>query len=422
MKLIHNFTLLAALTFATFSCKAMESNEQVSSLNDDSTTKPLTSMELAKQYGYIGCLIKQIGTSNNAQLPELVTDLIIKFVKDDLIKSIPQEKMGKLIFEQTFTIPIHDWIHSLDHHPMKSEVALGTKNRVVLWDIEKARSDELTINASSQSPAYMMHLKYSPHGKLLAGATKTDLSIWDLTTRTVTHSMPGIVNDMLFTPDETQLVIGTDQRIIIWNLLFNTFKETSFEIKLGDSQKLHITCSSDGTTFAHNNAHGIIVWDFHHASIIKQIDYDKPQGSIAFGHDKTQRAYALRNKILMDTDEVQNNASAPNRKIGMLIYCSLINKYFLINQNFLTVKITSLYYGPPIEEFDLQTFDPHDNSFNLLKKFYNLNQYTFNNNGTKLAILYQPVKEKIITTQITHVDLFPDFTIEQLRAMVNGKI
>jgi hypothetical protein len=393
-------------------------DEQVSSLNNDSTKKPLTSMELAKRYGYIGCLIKQIGTtynedgtSNNYQFPELVTDLIIEFVKDDLFKKIPLEKLTRPPLN--FEIPVKGYLQVVAHNPIKPEIALAAQN-LVLWNIENNSSYELPLIDKPSRRTVFDLLAYSPQGKLLVGELWTtsekqnQIYIWNLTTKQITHSIKELLPDtILFTHDENQLVIDNYENIVIWDLTTNKLLKTSLSSRNGPGHtRAHITRSLNGKIFAHTNEHGIVLWNLNDASEIKLIS-GRSNGSISFGRDETQRLYACGHSIFIDTDnEVQPHPEPimTNGKIDKLIYCPRIGKYFFTTEA-----------SRHSEHFKLNLLDLNSHKELISRDKYI--RHIFSDDGSKL-VLFDNIKYTIV--EITYIDLVPDlnkFTIDQLRVM-----
>ena len=85
MKLIHNFTLLTALTFVTFSCYGMDSvvasgffGQANLTSNDDSTEKPSISprMELVQKNGLMSYLINKISAAQHED--GSFSDIVVK--------------------------------------------------------------------------------------------------------------------------------------------------------------------------------------------------------------------------------------------------------------------------------------------------------------------------------------------------------
>jgi WD40 repeat protein len=373
----------------------------------DSTKKPLTSVELAKQYGYIGCLIKRIGTtynqdetSNNNPFPNNITDLIIEFVKDDLFKKIPLEKLTQPPLN--FEIPAKGSVWTLACNPIKPEIAVGGEN-LVLYDIKNGPcklSVDKPVGKSS-----IGKLAYSPRGKFLAAIFSPDIDseqetitiyIWNLTTKQIAHWTDKLkANDMLFTDDETQLVISDRQNIVIWDMSANKLLEASLK---SNKINLYLACKRSGIMFGYIGHSSIILWNLHNTSETELINLA----------DQILSDPTIDPCIEGQTHIYNNNSKAAciqtSSQMTGAAYCPCIDKCFFTN---LSEDHTQLH---------VNVLDLHTNSFKQLIRHEPSTLNLFSDNGSKLILLS-------ITSEIikgTYIDLVPNlnkFTIDQLRVM-----
>jgi len=94
-------------------------------------------------------------------------------------------------------------------------LALGGQNgEVKVWDV-KARQSLVTIEAHTQT---ITHLAFSSDGTRLA-TTSNDQSvkIWDWQAKKLITQIKVVASKIAFSPDGTQIAVGEDQQITIWN-------------------------------------------------------------------------------------------------------------------------------------------------------------------------------------------------------------
>ena len=414
MKLIHNFTMLTALTFATFSCYGMESDE-FNSLKDDSTKKPLTSMELAKQYGYIGSVIKRIGTaynedgtSNNNPLPDHVTNLIIEFVKRSLACTT----------SMSFEIDIPQKLYYCAFNPIKPEIAFVVyeDDQVIIKGPNYSYELPKPTRTNEGPPAHFHKaLKYNPQGTLLCQYCVFGglICIWDVKTQQISHMLYSLHgNNILFNTDGNKLINRTKQDIFAWDLLTNK-KHALPNIRNEFCAGIQYFCKTpDGKIFAHKQPGGLLRWNLDTELEVNCIPFDD---YIV----KFKQMYPLTNSVF--EDENSQSITIDDLCIDDITHCPSIDKYFFIIKDNDFVK--------------LYMFDQNSNSFT---KIHTLNAphpnythdcdattYKFSDDGTKFMHRREIEHEQGTTQLITYIDLVPDlnkFTIEQLRAMANGKI
>ena len=406
------------------SCSAMEPETNIDAAK----------MALAKQHGLIGYAIKQIGITYNedgsvcnSPLPNLITDRIIEYIKYAIAQNLKFEKIIPNPFTMygmpkpgDTTLSYIDFIRnkfylSMAHNPCKPELAAGLREKIVIWDLKNNTHADLTPPSPGTSYAKTIepgieHLAYNPQGTQLASVSNVDytIHIWDLTTQNIILSkkLTDSIYQLLFNHDGTKLIVGTYSKFVIWDIKTNTY-----QLKTVQTIPTGTVCSPDGRTIASSINTDITLWDLK-SKLNETTPAEHSLNSLAFNNNGTQLVSASIHTFTERFNRLKKELQPPltldnDTLISQIIYCSKLNKYFI-----LTTKNSIISIDP--DKFII------DNEKQLMPtaRGEQLLQSRFNKDGSKLTQIISVSRPE--TSHIKYYDLTPDlnsYTIEQLLAI-----
>ena len=142
-------------------------------------------------------------------------------------------------------------VHSVAFSPDGTTLASGAGDGVKLWDVS-------TRTLSATLPRGAASLAFSPDGTILASGAGVEIELRDVATDQIIATLSGHthpIRSLAFSPDGGILASGTADAIRLWDVETQTSTAT---LPLGVTS---VAFSPDGTTLASGSGDGVQLWD-----------------------------------------------------------------------------------------------------------------------------------------------------------------
>ena len=193
-------------------------------------------------------------------------------------------------------------------------LAVGTNNRVVLWDVVT----KTNIATLDRHTSLVNSVSFSPVGTTLAiGSSLGVVKLWDIATQNVSTfaGYMSWIRSVAFSPDGMLLASGSEGEVVLWDVL--TGRRVATLDRYAGSV-LSMAFSSDGRLLAAVSMDGINLWDVLTGETIAILKHRSTVTSMVFSPDETLLASGSgRNVMLWDVLTGENIAALEGHTSGV---------------------------------------------------------------------------------------------------------
>jgi len=342
------------------------------------------------------------------------------------------DRTGQVMFTYSFGSRV--WAVAISPDGRLLAVA-GLQNNVVIFDLEAYNQVANLVNDYE----CICNLVFSPDGKtLVAGYERPGnvIKLWDTATwqetSTFTHVSQRIdYNDILFTPDGTQLLLadhmlGDPIGVRIWDLASS---QVVWEFRQNSEAAYQIALSPDGSLLASVHA-AVQIWNLETRDPVQTIRIPgKEFGAVAFSPDGTLLAFSVLGEGIEIWKVTQDNTDGNlPTATDPVVWLADVTDYLeqLASEDRFSGAVIVASNGKPLLEKAYGLADRSTNTPNQVDTKFNLG--SMNKMFTAVSIL-QLVEQDRLSLDNTIMDILPDYpnstvagavTIEQLLTHTSG--
>jgi hypothetical protein len=247
----------------------------------------------------------------------------------------------------------------------KREFAFGGINQIAIINVDKP--DNPVILQLDKECDGVIDMNYNPQGTLLASNCYGPVSIWDVESKTVTHSLNYSTDEGLFDTTGTKYVMRNGT-IGIYDLSTNSV--TQAHINGEEPFIINLARAYKTNTFAHNTPDGTFVWHLDNPSQALEVKVD-PRYTTLFRNEKELFSYTFGGQNIQFT-----NITDPNNQTVR----SLQIKDGWITRGACSEKLKKCFYtttGNGLGYLVLSTIDPDNLETKRLWNFTNFDHIQF---------------------------------------------
>ena len=176
-------------------------------------------------------------------------------------------------------------LYSVAFSPIKNWIVSGCDYNIIVWDID---NNIVIMWGSASSSDVVNSVAFSPDGtQVVSGSTDKMAQVWDIRSGKPIKSFihDGSVNSVAFSLDGTQIVSGSSDKMAqVWDI------RSGKPIKsfIHEDSVNSVAFSPGGTQIVSGSSDSVRVWDIKSGRLIKHFKHEDSVNSVAFSPNGTQ--------------------------------------------------------------------------------------------------------------------------------------
>ena len=178
--------------------------------------------------------------------------------------------------------------------------AVGLGGQVYLWDAGTGKRKKIVAEYKDNFLGHSFYaaVAYSPDGKMLASAHKSEVRLWDVGTGMLKQSLTGHMRSIFriaFSPDSKTLASGSlDRTVRLWDVETGWVKQT---LTGYTSNVYNVVFSPDGKILASASYSGVHLWDVETGWVKQTLTMDDSPYNVVFSPDGKTLASGNRHAV-----------------------------------------------------------------------------------------------------------------------------